>query len=161
MRVIKEALRTGIPCITITDTLYTTDYILFPIPGNDQSVSAVDFYNQFIASIILRLKFVNIICWFINVRQNSRLISFNEWLSLKLSTFKGRKTKNFSYSLLGRKFISTGVSLGFMRSGSYNKQYLIYFDMIFSNFNAQACFMQFVKVQNMLQDIETILFTKI
>jgi hypothetical protein len=48
-----------------------------------------------------------------------------------------------------------------MRSGSYNKQYLIYFDMIFSNFNAQACFMQFVKVQNMLQDIETILFTKI
>ena len=60
-RVIREALRTGIPCIVIADTLYTTDNILFPIPGNDQSVIAIDFYNQFIARIILRFKFVNII----------------------------------------------------------------------------------------------------
>jgi len=77
--------------------------------------------------------------------------------------FKGIKKKflTYSYSLIGKKFISRGISLGFMRSGSYNKQYFIYFDMNFSDFNAQTCFMQFVKAQTILQIIDDILFTKI
>jgi hypothetical protein len=62
---------------------------------------------------------------------------------------------------MGKKFISTGISLGFMRSGAYNKQYVIFFDMIFSNFNAQTYFLQFIKMQYILQNIEDIFFTKI
>jgi small subunit ribosomal protein S2 len=164
-RVIREALRTGIPCIVITDTLYTTDYMLFPIPGNDQSVSAIEFYNHFIASVVLRLKFVNMICWFINIRQTPRLILFNEWVNAKISEFqtKGLKKKflTYSYSLIGKKFIAAGISLGFMRSGSYDRQYLFYFDMNISDFNAQTSFLQFIKVQYILQGIEDIFFTKI
>jgi hypothetical protein len=46
---------------------------------------ASNFYNNLIASAILRWKFVNIFCWFNNVRNFSRLETFENWIKKQVA----------------------------------------------------------------------------
>ena len=115
MDIIIEAGGFGIPCLVVSDIIYVTDRILFPIPGNDQSSIAINFYNQFIANIILRFKFLNVIFWFYNIRRTAKLLTFSQWLYLK---FKNIKYKQFSLGFHIDSFVPTSLSLGMVRTGA-------------------------------------------
>ncbi len=95
---ILEFFTTGIPCIAIADTRFLTTNVLFPIPGNEQSALSSQFYNQFIGYAILRLKFVNVMNWFLNIRSSKRLISFSEWLQMKFQQKNHDYKKNLFYN---------------------------------------------------------------
>ncbi len=76
----KECLTTGIPCIGIIDTNISGHLANLAIPGNDDSLDSLIFYNIHIAQYILEKKFSGTIKWFLNIKRQKRLIKFIEWV---------------------------------------------------------------------------------
>lgn len=90
----KEAFSLKIPSMGIVDTNTFSQSVHVAIPGNDESIDCLVFYNETVSNYILYYKFKLIIFWFLNVRRVKRLVSFNDWLFSK-STYKKFDKFNF------------------------------------------------------------------
>ena len=86
----KECLTAGIPCLGIIDTDISGHLSNIPIPGNDDSIDSLLFYNTHISQYILEKKFSNCIKWFLNIRRNKRIFKFSEWLFINYINHKGK-----------------------------------------------------------------------
>jgi small subunit ribosomal protein S2 len=95
LQAVKECRTMNIPCIAICDTNFPSHYVNFAVPGNDDSIDAIIFYNSIISQFIVYLKFCSVFLWFINVKRFSRLKSFEKWISQSFLHLKLNK-----YSLL-------------------------------------------------------------
>ena len=76
---ISEAFSSSIPCIGIVDTNCYSQHITFALPGNDDSISCVVFYNLLISEFILYRKFVKVLVWFVYIRRPTRFVEFFSW----------------------------------------------------------------------------------
>jgi len=74
----KETISLGIPCIGIVDSNTYTHVVSIALPGNDDSVECLVFYNEFISKFILLKKFSLILLWFFNIRKHKRLLAFKD-----------------------------------------------------------------------------------
>jgi ribosomal protein S2 len=90
----KEALLTRIPCISIVDTNSWTQTASIAIPGNDESLGCLVFYNDIISNFILSKKFNAVSVWFFNVRAISRIVNFIDWLTIRYSLDKNIDINN-------------------------------------------------------------------
>jgi len=79
----KESLIIAVPCLGIVDTNTYTHVVSIPIPGNDDSLDCLVFYNSFIAKFILLRKYHLIILWYMNTRNINRISLFKNWLNKK------------------------------------------------------------------------------
>lgn len=77
----KEALSLKIPSISIVDTNSWTQATSIAIPGNDESLGCLVFYNDIMSNFILSRKFNLVSIWFFNIRSISRIVSFTDWIS--------------------------------------------------------------------------------
>lgn len=50
---IAEATKLGIPVVAVIDSNSDPDRITFPIPGNDDAIRAINFYNQIVSDAVL------------------------------------------------------------------------------------------------------------
>jgi len=57
---VREALCFGVPCLGIVDTNISGHAVTLPIPGNDDSIEALIFYNEIVSNIILLNKFSSV-----------------------------------------------------------------------------------------------------
>lgn len=73
----------GIPCFGVVDTNTLCNFVTLPLPGNDESLNCLVFYNDSVSNFILFKKFGVITSWFLKLRRFKRLVSFKEWLLLK------------------------------------------------------------------------------
>jgi ribosomal protein S2 len=55
-----EALSLGIFCLGIVDTNVKSQSVSIAVPGNDESLNSVIFYNNLICNYILLLKFKSV-----------------------------------------------------------------------------------------------------
>jgi ribosomal protein S2 len=74
--VANEAAALKIPCLGITDTNAASQTTSIALPGNDDSLNSVLFYNEIVSSFILFRKGLNVLLWFVSVRRSSRFLSF-------------------------------------------------------------------------------------
>lgn len=119
-RVAREASLAGIVCLGIADTATGAHALSLAIPGNDESLEAIYFYNTLLANAVLLKKFTTVFAWASSVRKTSRLGNFVHWFAfhglsrLKRWT-KGHKTSSTwsSYSPRGstQPAFSTTASL--------------------------------------------------
>jgi len=75
---VREALSLFIPCFGVADTNALCHFVSMPLPGNDESMDAMVFYNDSISNYILFKKLILLISWFFKLRSPNRLISFKE-----------------------------------------------------------------------------------
>ena len=61
----KEAFSLGIPAIGICDTDAHSQIVPLPLPGNDETMICLVFYNELISSYILYYKFRFVLVWFL------------------------------------------------------------------------------------------------
>lgn len=94
-RVAKEALRALIPCIGIADTATSAHALSLAVPGNDESLEAIYFYNSLVAQTILLKKFSQVFSWANGVRKTGRLGSFAGWFAFR-NSWRLAKTKSLS-----------------------------------------------------------------
>lgn len=80
----KESLCLAVPCLGIVDTNTYTHIVSIPIPGNDDSLECLIFYNSFISKFILLKKYSLIITWYFDTRNIKRIFSFKNWLKKKI-----------------------------------------------------------------------------
>lgn len=78
-----EAMSLKIPSIAIVDTNTWTQATSLPIPGNDESMGCLVFYNDIMAGFILSRKFNLLSLWFFNIRSISRVVDFIDWVSTR------------------------------------------------------------------------------
>jgi ribosomal protein S2 len=71
---VREALSLGIPCFGVVDTNTISYFITIPLPGNDESMACMVFYNDSVANFILLKKFVIVTNWFYSIRSFNRLL---------------------------------------------------------------------------------------
>jgi len=76
----KESLYLGIPCLGIVDTDVSGHIANIAIPGNDDSLDCIVFYNTHISQYILEKKYGNVSGWFYHIRKNKRAILFLDWI---------------------------------------------------------------------------------
>jgi len=76
----KESLYLGIPCLGIVDTDLSGHIANIAIPGNDDALDCVVFYNTHISQYILEKKYSNISGWFFHIRKAKRIITFIDWV---------------------------------------------------------------------------------
>lgn len=88
-RAAKEALRAIIPCVGIADTATSAHALSLAVPGNDESLEAIYFYNTLMANNVLLKKFSLVFSWATGVRKTSRLDSFSRWFA-----FYGKERSN-------------------------------------------------------------------
>ena len=60
---VRESLYFSIPCFGVVDTNTLCHFINMPLPGNDESMECMVFYNSSISNFILSRKFVLITSW--------------------------------------------------------------------------------------------------
>ena len=70
--VVKESSKAEIPCISIIDTNVKSYGINLVIPGNDDNLDCVLFYNWFYGNLILKEKFFQIILWYQKIIRKSK-----------------------------------------------------------------------------------------
>lgn len=99
LQAVRECFSAKIPSVGIVDTNTPINYISLPIPGNDEAIPALIFYNDLFSNFILMRKFSNIILWFLNVRSSKRVIDFATWVYSRKS-FLGGKTENGLFNSL-------------------------------------------------------------
>lgn len=68
-----------IPCVGITDSDINTGLVMFPVPGNDESLECLCYYSDIVANHILIRKFEQI-GGFIGKRSLKRVVNFRNWL---------------------------------------------------------------------------------
>jgi ribosomal protein S2 len=122
----KESLQLNIPCLGIVDTNVYTHVVSVPIPGNDESIDCLVFYNDFVAQYVLSQKYLNITSWFFSVRRGHRFLSFKNWIIKKGKSKK--KVKNNSISLVKFSFnfvkhFSLGMRAFFSQNQKYSRAY--------------------------------------
>lgn len=76
----KESLYLGIPCLGLVDTDVSGHIANIAIPGNDDSLDCMVFYNTHISQYILEKKYSNISGWFFHTRRHKRVITFLDWI---------------------------------------------------------------------------------
>lgn len=79
----KEAFNLKIPAMAIVDTNAWAQVASVAIPGNDESVECIVFYNDLISSFILSRKFGLISTWFYYIRNIPRVVNISEWFESK------------------------------------------------------------------------------
>lgn len=114
--VVKETSSFNIPSIGIVDTNTRSQAINLPIPGNDESIEAIIFYNETISDWILLAKFSFIFMWFTNVRSRQRLVDFKNWFEnsamQNLSQLWNSSKKQFKHEYLNNTlFFKYGLKL--------------------------------------------------
>lgn len=77
-----ECFSLRIPGVGVVDTNTYGQCISLPIPGNDESVPSIIFYNDFISNFILVKKYSKVASWFFNVRASKRTMDFISWIKL-------------------------------------------------------------------------------
>lgn len=107
---VKECFSAKLPAIGVVDTNTQFYYASLPIPGNDESVPALIFYNDFFSTFILIRKFSNIALWLFNIRASKRVLDFASWISLKGGNFSGFKKPNFFNSIVFSFNVAQGYS---------------------------------------------------
>lgn len=108
---VREALSLGVPCFGVADTNTLCNFVTVPLPGNDESIECITFYNDSVSNFILVKKFMMVIQWFRSLRISKRLQSFKEWLLLKrLSKFQ---MPFINQTLNSKKMLSFGVNFFF------------------------------------------------
>lgn len=90
----KESLYLGIPCLGIVDTDVSGHIANIAIPGNDDALDCVVFYNIHISQYILEKKYGNISGWFFHIRKHKRVITFLDWVFSNYITKEGNINKN-------------------------------------------------------------------
>jgi ribosomal protein S2 len=78
LQAVKECRTANIPCIAICDTNFPSHYVNFAIPGNDDSIDAIVFYNSIISQFIVYLKFCSVFLWYVNISRVRRFKSFDK-----------------------------------------------------------------------------------
>lgn len=91
---VKEAMSSKIPNISIVDTNSWTQATTIAIPGNDESLGCIIFYNDMISNFILSRKFNLVSAWYFNIRSISRIVSFSDWLRKKYKLVNTKNLKN-------------------------------------------------------------------
>jgi small subunit ribosomal protein S2 len=76
----KESLYLGIPCLAIVDTNVSGHIANNAIPGNDDSLDCIVFYNTHISQYILEKKYGNVAGWFFHIRKKFRTLKFFDWV---------------------------------------------------------------------------------
>ena len=84
-RVAKEALRALIPCIGIADTATSAHALSLAVPGNDESLESIYFYNCLVSQTVLLKKFSLVFSWANGVRKTGRLGNFVRWFAVRNS----------------------------------------------------------------------------
>ena len=119
----KEAMSLKIPSIAIVDTNSWTQSTSIPIPGNDESLGCIIYYNDLISNFILSRKFNMVSIWYFNIRSISRVVKFTDWLFKTYSVENSSLLRNVvlykSNSL--NNFVK---SFNIFLSGNVNKLYL-------------------------------------
>lgn len=82
---VTEALNLGICCLAIVDTNINSQAVNIAVPGNDESLHSIIFYNELICNYVLLCKFKSVILWFINIRNSLRLNCIRNFLYVKLN----------------------------------------------------------------------------
>ena len=110
--VAKETLSSAIPCLGIADTATSAHALSCAIPGNDESLESIYFYNTLLANSILLKKFTLVFSWAVSIRRTSRLASFTEWFAFYGASRLKLKQQNINPIAPWHRytFISSGQS---------------------------------------------------
>ena len=96
-----EAYYGNVPCLGVVDTNTFSQSCTVAIPGNDDSINSIIFYNDLVCEYILYRKFAYVFMWFLRTRRSKRLVDFNDWFSTKnkltLNSFTFLNFKKFNY----------------------------------------------------------------
>jgi small subunit ribosomal protein S2 len=128
-RVAKETLSSAIACVGIADTATSAHALSCAIPGNDESLESIYFYNTLLANSILLKKFSLVFNWAVSLRRTSRLASFTQWFAFYGASRLKLKQQNISPIAPWHSytFISSGQS-SFITTASLMSN-LIYYTM--------------------------------
>lgn len=106
-----EALTLKIPSLCVVDTNVWSQVATIAVPGNDESISCIIFYNDLVSNFILCKKFNLVSSWFFNVRSSSRVLSFADWLC-------GRYNIDVGYKFNGLFDFRPNLVVNMLRSSS-------------------------------------------
>lgn len=84
---VKESLSLSIPSLGIVDSNAFPQSVAVGIPGNDESIESLMYYNDVACNFVLRKKFKSVMLWFLNVRRTLRLKRFSFKMHKKLNAF--------------------------------------------------------------------------
>lgn len=143
----KEALSLKIPSISIVDTNSWTQGASLAIPGNDESLGCLVFYNDIMSNFILSRKFNLVSIWFFNIRSISRVVSFTDWVSKRYSLnneINLSKLVTFKPNMLNSYLKSFGLFLSSNYWSTLMKDRLDVFYYANSAFDASFIFPNFL-----------------
>lgn len=146
----KEALLLKIPAISIVDTNSWTQASSIPIPGNDESLGCLIFYNDIISNFILSRKFNLVSIWFFNIRSISRIVNFVDWVSKSYTIQKNLDISNiitFKPNMLNSYLKSFGLFLSNSYWTSILKDKLDIFNFKNSLVNLSILFPTFLDIK--------------
>lgn len=89
----KECLYAKVSCLGIVDTNISGHIVNNPIPGNDDSLDSIIFYNTHISQYILERKYGFVISWFNRVKSSKRIHAFASWVLQGYVTDEGKFNK--------------------------------------------------------------------
>jgi len=75
---VREAFFLGIPCFGVVDTNAYSNRVSMALPGNDDSITCIAFYNGIVNEFIMSRKIMRIINWYFHVRKNRELLFTNK-----------------------------------------------------------------------------------
>lgn len=133
---VREALSFGIPCFGVADTNTLCNFVTIPMPGNDESMDCLVFYNDSVANFILGKKFLRVISWFYSSRRAARLPSFKKWvlqkwsINGKIAPKQAPLATRHDFRLNSNKYRYLGMNFLLSRNVGFNTQsgYLTIFD---------------------------------
>lgn len=94
---LKESFSARIPSVGVSDTNSQFFQVSVPIPGNDEAIPSLIFYNNFFSTFVLVRKFANVVLWFSNVRVSRRILSFVDWVTFKRKSLKNNYLKRLNF----------------------------------------------------------------
>ncbi len=129
----KESLYLGIPCLGIVDTNVSGHIANIAIPGNDDALDCVVFYNTHISQYILEKKYGNISGWFTQIRKQKRMITFIDWVFNNYISKEGLLDKEVIYKEEKKKgSLLNNMKLNLKFKAPYNTIWTYGLDFFFS-----------------------------
>jgi len=98
-----EANSFQIPSLGIVDTTTDSQASSLAVPGNDDSLECIVFYNNMVCEYILYKKFVGVAIWFSYLRKSQRLLDFRNWVVKKKLQFLKSKIEVLYHEILALK----------------------------------------------------------